>query len=118
MLNKKINEYKKANPEATAKQIAKELGTSTAYVYQTLSSKKPKKDKKEKMLVAPTKGQQVLRDEIERLHAEMANWQILNDVNEDLVIELEEEINQLKNDVIGYRAVISYLQGQLDGVTV
>jgi hypothetical protein len=24
----------------------------------------------------------------------------------------------LKNDIIGYRAVISYLQGQLDGVTV
>jgi hypothetical protein len=27
-------------------------------------------------------------------------------------------LSQLEQDVIGYRAVISYLQGQIDGVTV
>lgn len=66
----------------------------------------------------PTQGQQVLRDEIDRLHAEIANMQILNEVDSEMLAEAIAEIEQLKNDNIGYRAVISYLQGQLDGATV
>ena len=68
--------------------------------------------------IEPTQGQQVLRDEIDRLHAEIANMQILNEVDSEMLAEAIAEIEQLKNDNIGYRAVISYLQGQLDGVTV
>ena len=118
MVNKaqQIRGYKEANPLHKANDIAKACGVTKAYVYQVLHNDK-KKAKKVKPVV-PTEGQKVVRKEIERLHAEIANWKILNDVNENLVIELEDDINQLKNDVIGYRAVISYLQGQLDGVTV
>jgi len=114
-----IRAYKEANPTHKPSDVAKACGVTNAYVYQVLhNAKKKKKDKKELKPVVPTEGQKVLRSEIDRLHAEIANWKILNEVNENLVIELEDEINQLKNDVIGYRAVISYLQGQLDGVTV
>lgn len=59
-----------------------------------------------------------MRSEINRLHAEVANMQILDEVNEQLLEDLSNEIDRLKNDIIGYRAVISYLQGQLNGLTV
>jgi Zn-dependent metalloprotease len=118
MINKaqQIRGYKEANPLHKANDIAKACGVTKAYVYQVLHNDK-KKAKKVKPVV-PTEGQKVVRKEIERLHEEIANWQILNEVNDDHIIGLEEEISQLKNDVIGYRAVISYLQGQLDGATV
>jgi len=37
---KRIRNYKSANPDATAKQIADAVGTTTVYVYQTLSSRR------------------------------------------------------------------------------
>jgi hypothetical protein len=66
----------------------------------------------------PTQGQEVLREEMDRLHAEIANLQIMDEVSERLLADYESEIEQLKSDIIGYRAVISYLQGQLNGATV
>jgi hypothetical protein len=66
----------------------------------------------------PTQGQEVLREEMDRLHAEIANLQIMDEVSERLLADYKSEIEQLKSDIIGYRAVISYLQGQLDGATV
>jgi len=116
MLSNQIIEYSELHPEAKAKEIAQAVGTSPAYVYQTLSPKK--KIKKQLKPVAPTEGQKTLRQEINRLHAEIANYKILDETNELLIDGLEDEINQLKNDVIGYRAVISYLQAQIDGITV
>jgi hypothetical protein len=113
--SQQIRAYKEANPTHKPSDVAKACGVATAYVYQVLHNDKKKKKAKP---VVPTKGQKIVRSEIERLHAELANMKILNDVNELLVIELEDEVKQLENDVIGYRAVISYLQGQLDGVTV
>jgi hypothetical protein len=45
-MSKRIREYKAANPDANAKQIASALGTSTVYVYQTISGyKNPIKDR-------------------------------------------------------------------------
>jgi hypothetical protein len=116
MLSNQIIEYSELHPEAKAKEIAQAVGTSPAYVYQTLSPKK--KIKKQLKPVAPTEGQKTLRQEINRLHAEIANYKILDETNELMIDRLEDEINQLKNDVIGYRAVISYLQAQIDGITV
>jgi tRNA A37 N6-isopentenylltransferase MiaA len=116
MLSNQIIEYSELHPEAKAKEIAQAVGTSPAYVYQTLSPKK--KIKKQLKPVAPTEGQKTLRQEINRLHAEIANYKILDETNELMIDGLEDEINQLKNDVIGYRAVISYLQAQIDGITV
>ena len=37
-MSKRIREYKAANPDANAKQIADALGTTTVYVYQTISN--------------------------------------------------------------------------------
>ena len=45
-MSKRIREYKAVNPDATVKQIAEALGTSTVYVYQTISNyKNPIKDR-------------------------------------------------------------------------
>ena len=116
---KQIRGYKEANPTHKPKDIAKACGVTTTYVYQVLHHAKNKKVKPvASKNVVPTQGQQVLREEIDRLHAEIANMQIMDEVNERFIADYEAEIEQLNQDIIGYRAVISYLQGQLDGATV
>ena len=116
---KQIRGYKEANPTHKPKDIAKACGVTTTYVYQVLHHAKNKKVKPvASKNVVPTQGQQVLREEIDRLHAEIANLDILDDVNDSIIVQHAAEIEQLKSDIIGYRAVISYLQGRLDGVTV
>jgi hypothetical protein len=61
--------------------------------------------------VVPTEGQETLRKEIKRLNEDIEGWQ-------ELYFSANKALGQLEQDVIGYRAVISYLQGQIDGVTV
>ena len=112
---KQIRDFQKANPTYTPQAIADECGVKRAYVYQVLHGAK-KKVKKVKPVAtesksSPTQGQQVLREEIDRLHALIANMKILEELSDQTILEYE-------NDIIGYRAVISYLQGQIDGVTV
>ena len=117
--SQQIRDYKEANPKQKPKDIAKACGVTTAYVYQVLHNAKNRKAKKSMLEVAtPTNGQKIVREEIERLHAEIANMQIMEEVNERFIADYEAEIEQLNQDIIGYRAVISYLQGQLDGATV
>jgi 3-oxoacyl-[acyl-carrier-protein] synthase III len=113
--SKQILAYKEANPTHKPSDVAKACGVATAYVYQVLHKAKHKVAKKP---VAPTEGQKIVREELDRLHAEIANLEILEEVNEKLLIDYEAEIEQLESDIIGYRAVISYLQGRLDGATV
>jgi hypothetical protein len=122
---KQIRACKEANPTHKAKDIAKACGVTTTYVYQVLHNAKKRTIKAIKSMdfsktkkSTPNDGQKVLREEMDRLHAEIANLQIMDEVNERLLADYESEIEQLKSDIIGYRAVISYLQGQLDGATV
>lgn len=116
---KKIREYQKAHPSATPQDVADACNVSRAYVYQVIYKLKHKNGKKtEVATTAPTHGQDVLREEIERLHAEIDNLRILDEVNEEIIEQNMSEIQQLNNDIVGYRAVISYLQGQLNGITV
>jgi len=106
---KQIRGYKEANPTHKAKDIAKACGVTTTYVYQVLHSAKKKAVKAVKPVV--TEGQDTLRKEIKRLHEDLDGWK-------ELYLSANEALDQLEQDVVGYRAVISYLQGQLDGATV
>jgi len=102
---KQIRAYKEANPTHKPKMIAESCGVTTAYVYQVLHSAKKKKP------VAPTQGQDTLRKEIKRLNEDLDGWR-------ELYLSSAEALTQYEQDVVGYRAVISYLQGKLDGATV
>ena len=104
---KQIRGYQEANPTHKPKDIAKACGVTTAYVYQVLHHAKKKAVK----LVVPTQGQDTFRKEIKRLNEDLDGWR-------ELYLSAHEALGQLEQDVVGYRAVISYLQGQLDGVTV
>ena len=122
---KQIREFQKANPTASFHDVARECGVKRTYVYQVLHNAKKRTIKAIKGMdfsktkkLPPNDGQKVVREEIGRLHAEMANLQILDEVNETIIKNNKRELEQLKNDIVGYRAVISYLQGRLDGVTV
>ena len=107
--SKQIIAYKQANPTHKPSDVAKACGVTTAYVYQVLHNAK-KKVKAVKPVV-PTEGQETLRKEIKRLNEDIDGWK-------ELYISASEALGQLEQDVIGYRAVISYLQGKLDGATV
>ena len=104
---KRIRAYKEANPTHKPKMIAESCGVTTTYVYQVLHSAKKKAVKKPVV----TEGQDTLRKEIKRLHEDLDGWK-------ELYLSANEALDQLEQDVVGYRAVISYLQGQLDGATV
>ena len=107
---KQIRGYQEANPTHKPKDIAKACGVTTTYVYQVLHHAKKKAVKAVKPVV-PTQGQDVLRKEIKRLNEDLDGWR-------ELYLSAHEALGQLEQDIVGYRAVISYLQGQLDGVTV
>ena len=102
--SKQILAYKEANPTHKPKDIAKACGVTTAYVYQVLHNAKKKKP-------VVTQGQDTLRKEIKRLNEDLDGWR-------ELYLSAHESLGQLEQDVVGYRAVISYLQGKLDGATV
>ena len=107
--SKQILAYKEANPTHKPSDVAKGCGVTTAYVYQVLHKAKKKEVKAVKPVV--TEGQDTLRKEIKRLHEDLDGWK-------ELYLSAHEALGQLEQDVVGYRAVISYLQGQLDGATV
>jgi hypothetical protein len=109
--SKQIIAYKEANPTHKPSDVAKACGVATAYVYQVLHKAKNKATKKPVAQMTPTEGQKIVRKELDRLNAEADGWR-------DLYLESLDAVEQLQRDVIGYRAVISYLQGQLDGATV
>jgi hypothetical protein len=106
---KRIRAYKEANPTHKPKMIAESCGVTTTYVYQVLNNAKKKAVKAVKPVV--TEGQDTLRKEIKRLHEDLDGWK-------ELYLSANEALTQYEQDVVGYRAVISYLQGQLDGATV
>jgi hypothetical protein len=107
---KQIREFQKANPTASFHDIARECGVKRTYVYQVLHNAKKKAVKAVKPVV-PTQGQDILRKEIKRLNEDLDGWR-------ELYLASNDALAQYEQDVIGYRAVISYLQGQLDGATV
>jgi len=104
--SKQIIAYKEANPTHKPSDVAKGCGVTTAYVYQVLHNAKKKAVKP-----VVTQGQDTLRKEIKRLNADLVGWR-------ELYLSSNDALAQYEQDVVGYRAVISYLQGQLDGITV
>jgi len=107
--SKQIIAYKEANPTHKPSDVAKGCGVTTAYVYQVLHNAKKKAVKAVKPVVS--EGQDTLRKEIKCLHEDLDGWRELYLASADALVQYEQ-------DVVGYRAVISYLQGQLDGTTV
>ena len=123
MISKKIREYKLANPNAKAKEIAEALGIRVNYVYQALKFKsvKPQKAKSE---TKPTEGQQILRQEVTRLNNEITKYKNLTTFQEDRIRFLANKVKELRLHHEGLEYVISYLESRLgiaskdDGATV
>lgn len=121
MFSRKIREYKLANPNATAKEIAEVVGVRVNYVYQALRFK-PKRSPKvttEKpitKLTLATAGQELLRKEIQRLHHGMDTWERTNTIQERKIDSLIEQLREAKLHHNGLEYVISYLESRL-GIT-
>lgn len=98
-MSKQIRDYKAANPDANAKQIAEAVGTTAVYVYQILAVPAKKTDPAKSTSKAAS-ANTVSVKEHEELKKRLANSVEVN-------IGLEEEI-------VGLRAVIKYLEEKLE----
>ncbi len=123
MFSRQIREYKLANPNATAKEIAEVVGVRVNYVYQALKFKPKRMAKVKPVKQTPTQGQEVLRAEILRLNERVAdlNYEIKQMGN--LLDEYRDQCRTLKLHHGGLEYIISYLESRLgikeqDGTTV
>jgi hypothetical protein len=103
-MSARIRNYKAANPDANAKQIADAVGTSTVYVYQILSNP-PKKTKRGGAVAekTPLEKPAVSLKEFEDLKKALAN-------------SIENNLGY-EEEVTGLKAVIKYLEEKLEEAT-
>lgn len=101
-MTKRIRDYKAANPDATAKEIAEAVGTTAVYVYQVLAVPAKKAAAKPTAKASPTNTVSVKEHDalVRRLAEQTAE-----------VMDLEEEI-------VGLRAIVKYLEDKLNGTPV
>jgi hypothetical protein len=99
-MTKRIRDYKAANPNATAKQVAEAVGTTAVYVYQALANP-PKKAKPVKKEVTPSVSEKPVKNK--ELEAAKDEIETLNMV-----------IDVLKKQNEKHLAVIQYLEGKID----
>ena len=105
-LAKQIREYKMSHPEATPPQIAEAVNTNLQYVHTTLNKARMRAKAAEKgvQTKSPTaeqrqvmKGQQILRDEINRLHGEITRLKLHNDMLQAMVKVQEFDLLNRRN---------------------
>jgi hypothetical protein len=103
-MSARIRNYKAANPDATAKQIADAVGTTSVYVYQILSNP-PKKAKRGRPVAekTPLEKPAVSLKEFEDLKKALAN-------------SIENNLGY-EEEVTGLKAVIKYLEEKLEEAT-
>ena len=112
-----IRNLRAENPDMPVPKIAEIVKTSETYVYMTLSASKSKKHKKVKPTQLPEKvvtdGQKVLRKEIAELNAANDKWRSLSSFQEQRIKHLNNEVQKLKEHLVGHEYVISYLESRL-----
>lgn len=102
-ISQRIRDYKAANPDATAKQIADAVGTTAVYVYQILSvsAKKTRKAKKVEPVAKEAKeNNSASKKELDALKEEIETQRLIIDVQKRQAEKLQ--------------AVIEYLEGKID----
>lgn len=96
----RIRDYKAANPDAPAKQIADAVGSHAVYVYQILNVP-PKKVKPVKVIAdKPKENNLISKKELEAAKEEIETLRLIIDVQ--------------KRQVEKNLAVIEYLEGKID----
>ena len=96
-MSARIRDYKAANPDATAKQIADAVGTTSVYVYQILSNP-PKKAKRGRPVASAT--------------TTAPNTVSIKDYEEvRFVLSATVRVNEeLENEVTELKAIVKYLE--------
>jgi len=97
-LAKAGREFLASNPNATAKDLMSKLGFKKSYATVFLHSHKRKLENN--VAQEPSQGQKVVRDELVMAFKRIEF--------------LEIQLANLEHQVIGYEAVISYLESKLD----
>jgi hypothetical protein len=101
---KRIRDYKAANPDATAKQIAEAVGTTAVYVYQTLAvplkAEKKVTTAKKKTETPPASEKPVNKKE----------YQNLVDDNEVKRMIIEAQFERIKSLLV----IVEYLEEKIE----
>ena len=103
---KRIRDYKAANPNATAKQIAEAVGTTAVYVYQTLATP-PKKEKK----VSTVKNKAETNPASEKPISKKEHQNLADD-NEVKGMIIEAQYERIKNLLV----IVEYLEEKIEAL--
>ena len=111
----KVREYTKANPEMSAKDVAKELGTTMQYVHTVwYLDRKGKKDTVKRKVGRPRKFVTPVV-EMKPIQRKAVTLDMLHKAT----IGLQQERSEtLEKEVENLRAVIRYLEGKVYGASV
>jgi len=114
--SKSVREYMKANPTATANEVADACGTSAQYVHQIKHQMKKRAEKPPRTYRKTTVVKKVEPTivKVKRPAKEvplLSNTDISNLIEQ--MVDMENKIESLEDNVIGYKAVIDFLEFQL-----
>ena len=97
-ISKRIRDYKEANPDATARQIADAVGTAAVYVHQVLAYS-PKKAKRGRPVTKPKENNPINKKEVDTLKHEIEMQNLIIDAQKKQVERLQTIIEYLEAKV-------------------
>jgi len=114
--SKAVRDYMEANPTATANEVSVACSTSAQYVHQIKHSMKKKAEKPtrvyRKTTIVKTVEPTIVK--VKRPAKEdplLSNVDISNLIEQ--MVDMENKIESLEDNAIGYKAVIDFLEFQL-----
>jgi hypothetical protein len=103
-----VRKYQAENPGAKPKDVAAAIGCDVTYVYLVNSKERHKTSKKKSKPAAPTRGQEVLRDEFVQHQKQISEM-------EKLLHDAQEVNHTLNKEVRRLNIIIQWLEGRLRG---
>jgi hypothetical protein len=97
-ISKRIRDYKEANPDATARQVADAVGTTAVYVHQVLANPL-KKAKKGRPATKPKENNPINKKEVDALKEEIEMQNLIIDAQKKQVERLQTVIEYLEAKV-------------------
>jgi len=112
-MSQQVRDYMQANPDASTAEIAFECKVNTQFVHQVKHNLKKKADKPvrtyRKTTLTKKVEPQIINRKSEETKLSSNDFLIMVQAMKDM----SEKVVELEHDVIGYKAVINFLEHQL-----
>lgn len=113
-----VRKHQAENPGAKPKDVAAAVGCDVTYVYLVNSKERNKTSKKKSKPAAPTRGQEVLRQDLTQLNKTIEEKDRLIAGMEKLLQETSDHNHRLRNEMARLNIVIQWMEGRLRGTSV